>query len=345
MKEKVCPQCKTTNPMAANFCRRCRFEFPEASKGGQSLTPLIKSFRIRETSYTVGSTIHLEWEVENATEVTLDGEVATGSTEAEMVVEKSVRLVLSAKNAYNEAIRELWITPSPMPTIGFYHASAESILVGQQTKLEWIVRNALRTELTASDGTVVASRDDGAVLVSPGKTETYCLRGYSKADPSIFAEQTIVIKVLEPVKIVDFKADKRFAIETERVVLSWKTEHATSVEISPSVGVLKKRKSVEVYPTHTTVYRLTARNELSMDESTVTIEVRQLPKFDFGSVGDSSSVMIPTSCEVEIPPIQPQYQESLWKKILLRPLTLTEKLFTAIDSFPYKVKKLLRRTT
>lgn len=342
MEEKLCPKCKTTNPVAANFCRHCRYEFPVDSKKGLSLSPVIKIFRIKETSYTIGSTIHLEWEVENASSIKLNDTETGGNCEAEMLVEKAERIILTAENDYDITKKELQITPSPLPSIGFYRASTESILVGQQTKLEWIVRNAQRTEVVTSDGTIVGTGDDGSVSVSPTKNEKYQLRGYSKADLEIFVEQTIAVKIIEPVQIVDFKADKESIIETEKVELSWKVENATSIDISPSIGELKKRKHVDVYPTHTTIYRLTARNDLSMDEATVTIEVRQLPKFDLESIGNISNVKLP-ECKVDLIPMGEGLKETQIDRWMMDPSAKMEGVFSWLMGFPKKVKKILNR--
>ena len=339
---KKCPNCNTENPVAANFCRHCRHEFSEASKNGQSLMPVIKFFRIVEPRYTIGSTVHLEWEVENADEVLLNNEVAAGSNNAETVVEKPMKVELVAKNEYTETKRELRIAPEPLPTIGFYCASSECILSGQNTKLEWIVRNALRTEVIISDGTVVGEGHDGAVSVAPIRTETYQLRGYSKDDPKVFVEQTIKVEVLEQVKIIDFKADHDSIIETEKVVLSWKVENATSIDISPSVGELKKQKKVDVYPKSTTIYRLTARNDLSMDEATVTIEVRQLPKIDMESIGNISNVKLP-ECKVDLIPMGEGLKEIQIDRWMMDPLAKMEGVFSWLMGFPKKVKKLLNR--
>ncbi len=52
---KQCPKCHTENPVPAKFCRHCRYEFPEATITGGSLSPEIKSFKIREDKYWKGS--------------------------------------------------------------------------------------------------------------------------------------------------------------------------------------------------------------------------------------------------------------------------------------------------
>lgn len=342
MEEKVCPKCKTSNPVAANYCRHCRYEFPEHSKKGLSLSPVIKSFHIKESEYTIGSTIHLEWEVENATVVKINGTETDGRCDAEMKVEKPEVITLTAENDYDITTKSLRIAPYPLPTIGFYRASAESVLSGQKTKLEWIVRNAQRTEVMTLDGSVVGTEDDESIYVSPTKTEIYQLRGYSKADSEIFVEQSIVVRVLEPVKIVDFKADHTSIIETEKVMLSWNVENATSIDISPSVGELKKRKNVDVYPTHTTIYRLTARNELSMDEATVTIDVRQLPKINLASIGNISTVKLP-ECKVDLIPMGEGLKEVQIDRWMMDPSAKMESVFSWLRGFPKKVKKILNR--
>ena len=51
---KKCPECNAENPIAANFCRKCRYEFSEATKNGLSLKPEIKYFRIKELQYVIG---------------------------------------------------------------------------------------------------------------------------------------------------------------------------------------------------------------------------------------------------------------------------------------------------
>lgn len=63
---KQCPKCHTDNPAPARFCRHCRYEFPEATITGGSLSPEIKSFKIREDKYWKGSIVHIDWKVDNA---------------------------------------------------------------------------------------------------------------------------------------------------------------------------------------------------------------------------------------------------------------------------------------
>lgn len=58
---KQCPKCHTDNPALARFCRHCRYEFPEATITVGSLSPEIKSFKIREDKYWKGSVVHIDW--------------------------------------------------------------------------------------------------------------------------------------------------------------------------------------------------------------------------------------------------------------------------------------------
>ena len=114
---KKCPECNAENPKAANFCRKCRYEFPEATKDGLSLSPEIKYLRIRESQYVVGSAIHIEWDVDNYTKVELAGEDVTLYKDVELVVEKAVELELVASNDYDQAKLSVRVVPYSSPII------------------------------------------------------------------------------------------------------------------------------------------------------------------------------------------------------------------------------------
>ena len=343
MAEKNCPKCKTPNPVAANFCRHCRYEFSEASKNGLSLSPSIKVFHVKESDYTIGSKIHLEWETENATIVKINGTVVDESSDTEMIVDKPKVIILEAENDYDITKRELRITPGPLPTIDLFRSFSESVLIGQQTKLEWLTRNAERTEVVASDGAILGSGEDGYCNVSPTKTETYHLKCYAMGDPEIFVERVVVVQVLEPVKIEGFNADKESIMETEKVVLSWKVDNATSIEILPSVGEVTHLNKVVVYPHHTIVYRLVARNGQSMDETSVTIEVRNLPKFDLGLLGDISQINLP-DCKVDLLSMGEDLKETRVDKWMMDPSAKMEGVFSRLLGYPKLIRKILNRS-
>ena len=110
---KLCPKCKTENPKEASFCRHCRYEFPEATKNGTSVSPQTLSFKLHESDYTIGSIIHFDWTVENATIIKLNEYDVTSNGTAEMAVEKAESITLTAENDYDKTTRTIRLSPRP----------------------------------------------------------------------------------------------------------------------------------------------------------------------------------------------------------------------------------------
>ena len=136
---KKCPECNAENPKAANFCRKCRYEFPEATKDGSSLKPEIKYLRIRESQYVVGSTIHIEWDVDNYTKVELAGEDVTLYKDVELIVDKAVELQLVVSNDYDQVKQSVKVVPYSSPVVRRFSSSHSNIKAGKTTRLSWSV--------------------------------------------------------------------------------------------------------------------------------------------------------------------------------------------------------------
>lgn len=114
---KKCPECNAENPIAANFCRKCRYEFSEATKNGLSLKPEIKYFRIKELQYVIGSKIYIEWDAENYTKIELAGKDVTLYKDVELVVEKALELYLIVYNDYDLVKQSVKVVPYSSPSI------------------------------------------------------------------------------------------------------------------------------------------------------------------------------------------------------------------------------------
>ena len=104
---KQCPKCHTDNPALARFCRHCRYEFPEATITGESLSPAIKSFKIREDKYWKGSVVHIEWKLDNANIVMINDVDVTSRSDFEITVDSATTLTISAENDYDKASKSL----------------------------------------------------------------------------------------------------------------------------------------------------------------------------------------------------------------------------------------------
>lgn len=294
---KQCPKCKTENPEVANFCRNCRYKFPEATKNGKSVSPLIFSFDVLEDSYTIGSLIHFEWKVENANIIKLNEYDVTSNVTAEMIVEKAESVTLTAENDYDKAVRTIRLSPRPFPSIRFFSASSQFIGDGQEVKLKWDFRDTTKAILAFSGGQLNVTNKT-FIKLSPKATEEFQLRCYS-CDERLFEEQSITVKVIHPVTVQKFYADKDVVVESDKVTLRWNVENADSIMIEPIMKDVTRLTSLQVSPARTTEYRLVASNLISRAEASLSVGVRTLPKIDI-NLGDTFAKMELPSCNVDL---------------------------------------------
>lgn len=294
---KICPKCNTENPQAANFCRKCRYEFPEATKSGLSLTPEIKSLRIKESQYVVGSIIHIEWDVDNFTKIELAGEDVTLYNDVELLVEKVVELILIATNDYDQVEQSLRVLPTPLPKIQRFATSHSSVLIGKKITLSWNVDGAIKLMLKYDTEEVEVSTLEKLEL-SPANDTTYTLVAFS-VDNKITIEKSVRVKVLSEVVIKKFSSDMTQTLESQPIELRWEIDNADQIMLYPNNMDVSRQTSIQLYPNRTTTYRLEASNALSRKEQMVTIGVQTLPRLDI-KVSDSLSKLNIPDCEIDL---------------------------------------------
>lgn len=313
---KNCPECNAENPIAANFCRKCRYEFPEATKGGLSLKPEIRFFRIREQQYIVGSKIHIEWDVDNYTRIELSGEDVTLYKDVELVVEKAIELQLVASNDYDQTKQSIRIVPYSSPVIRCFSSSHSNIKAGKTTRLSWSVDYAKTISLKSSteevDVTLMSE-----VEVSPTEDTTYTLIAYA-VDESISVLKEISIRVLQDVIINDFSSDLPLTLESQPVELRWDVVNADKIMLYPNDIDVTHQTSIKVFPNRAMTYRLVASNAISIKEQMVSIGVRLLPKLDV-RVSDSLSRLQIPNCEIDLTSITTSIKETDLDRWMLSP--------------------------
>lgn len=294
---KQCPKCNTENPKQAKFCRHCRYEFPEATIIGGSLSPSIKKFKVRETKYWIGSIIHIDWIVDNANIVSINGFDVTSLMEYEMKVDKAMTVTIKAENDYDQISKDIRLSPRPLPSILSFVSSAHQIQVGNEIKLKWDVRNAVRITLSSSTQTIDVTNTD-YIKVCLDRSDQLVLKAYADEN-NIFVEKSVGIKILHPVTIRAFYANKDVVVESDKVVLSWNVDNAESIMIEPIMKDVTKLTSFQVSPARTTEYRLVASNIISRAEASLSVGVRTLPKIEI-NFGDRFSTLELPSCDVDL---------------------------------------------
>ena len=313
---KKCPECNAENPKAANFCRKCRYEFPEVTKDGLSLKPEIKFFRIRELQYVVGSKIHIEWDADNYTKIELAGEDVTLYKDVELVVEKAVELQLVASNAYDQTKQSIKIIPYSSPVIRRFSSSHSNIKAGKTTRLSWSVDYAktitLKSPTEEVDVTLMTELE-----VSPTENTTYTLIAYA-IDESVSVLKEISIRVLQDVIINDFSSDLPQTLESQPVELRWDVANADKIMLYPNDIDVTRQTSIKVFPNRSMTYRLVASNAISTKEQMVSVGVRPLPRLDV-KVSDSLSRLTIPNCEIDLTPLITSIKETDLDRWMLSP--------------------------
>ena len=314
---KKCPECNAENPKAANFCRKCRYEFPEATKNGSSLKPEIKSFRVKESQFVIGSTIHIEWDADNYTKIELAGEDVTLYKNVELVVEKAVKIQLVAYNDFDQIKQSIRIVPYSSPNIRRFSSSHSNIKAGKTTRLSWNVDNGKRILLkSAIDEIDVSTQTE--LEVTPTTDITYTLIAFA-FDENISVSKDITVRVLQEVTINDFSSDTPQTLESQPVELRWNIANADKIMLYPNDIDVTQQSLIKIFPNRATTYSLIASNAISQKEQMLTIGVRPLPRLDVKMSDSLSRLHIP-SCEIDLTPLTASIKETNLDRWMLSPI-------------------------
>lgn len=313
---KKCPECNAENPIAANFCRKCRYEFPEATKGGLSLKPEIRFFRIREQQYVVGSKIHIEWDVNNYTKVELADEDVTLYKDVELVVERAVELQLVASNDYDQTKQSIRIVPYSSPVIRHFSSFHSNIKEGKTTRLSWSVDYA-KALILKSNTDVLDVTGMSELEVSPIEDTTYTLIVFAVDEKKSISKE-ITIRVLRDVVINDFSSDIPYTLESQPIELRWNVANADKIILYPNDIDVTRQTSIKVFPNRAETYRLVASNAISINEQMVSVGVRPLPKLDV-KVSDSLSRLTIPDCKIDLTSLATSIKETDLDRWILSP--------------------------
>ncbi|HKU24993.1 MAG TPA: alkaline phosphatase family protein, partial [Candidatus Sulfotelmatobacter sp.] len=174
--------------------------------------------------------------------------------------------------------------PATLPTLVF-SASASSIEAGQSLTLNWQASDATSITITATAGSstrtlTTSSQASGTVSDSPPQTTTYS--AVAKGTGGSSAPQTATVQVALPIPptISQFSANPSSVNGGQTTTLTWVTNNATSITISPALpvtedsGALPASGSAIVPVTATTIFSLTATGPGgSTGPQTVTVTV------------------------------------------------------------------------
>lgn len=277
MSIKKCPKCGRENPIVANFCRHCGYKFPEASKQGSVMQPIVKDLVVMTDSYTIGSFVDIMWDVENATHISLNGINVTNHDSYEYKVKGDEDLMLVASNDYMQAKKVIKLSPLPLPNIVKFTTSRKKIKVGEKLDIHIDCKNTKRVFLVSNLSEKKDVSTQKVIKVTPKSGELFTLICYS-ADPRVAVTKDLDLTVIADVHIDAFTSDKNRTMESFPIILSWKVRNAQKVVLYPDGIDVTGKTSIELRPSRNITYRLEATNGLNIKSEMLSISVTPIPK-------------------------------------------------------------------
>lgn len=158
---------------------------------------------------------------------------------------------------------------APPPTISF-SASPDDIATGQTSTLVWDTTNA--TSVTIDNG-IGSQPVSGSVVVQPTLTTTYTL---TASGPGGTVSSPVTVTVTNR-PIITFIADPTSIVAGSPAKLFWSVSNSRSISIDHGVGPVGPSGSIDVFPTTTTTYTMTAVGNAGNSFAQVTIDVVEVP--------------------------------------------------------------------
>src|SRR5258708_15068224 len=144
--------------------------------------------------------------------------------------------------------------PPPPPPTATLSANPKTLTAGQSTTLTWQTANAASVSISPRIGAVGAS---GSMQVTPASTTPYQITATGPGGTQQASATVTVGSVVGPPPTVTFTANPTTISQGQSSTLTWQTTNATAVTIS-GIGNEPPNGSVQVSPTATTTYQLTA---------------------------------------------------------------------------------------
>jgi len=233
--------------------------------------PPTVAISIEPTLIPQGGSATMIWDTTAADTVTIDhgiGEVdANGSISISPA--QTTTYTITATNITGRAMATATVTVVPPPTLTI-NIDPSEILVGENATLTWTSTNVDKVTIDHGIGDLPAN---GSMSVSPEETTTYTLTATNIAGT---ASDSVTISVIRSPKVTISAVPLTIALGGYST-LSWISSNADRVSIDNGIGDVSESGSIEVSPTQTTTYTITAVNPVETATDSVTVNVIQPP--------------------------------------------------------------------
>lgn len=232
--------------------------------------PPTATFSATPTTISEGEAAILGWTTTNATNISIDsgiGAVPTSGTRS-VSPAATTTYTLTASGIGGSTMKQVTVTVTPpKPQISFA-AAPRTIAEGESSTLSWTVLNATSVSIDHGIGNGPTT---GSTSVSPATTTTYRL---SATGPGGSSSAQVTVTVLAA-PVITFTATPPSVTRGAASTLAWTVTDASLVVIDSGIGAQPPNGALEVRPTETTTYLLTAAGPggVRLAQTTVTVLV------------------------------------------------------------------------
>jgi hypothetical protein len=232
----------------------------------------IVTFTATPTQIDVGKCSTLSWKVQSAVRVTIEpglGEVPLEGSRSVCPTATATYTLTAFSSDNKAATQDVQVTVASPKALSFT-ADASDLCPSNCTTLRWSTSSAVRVVISPDIGEVPLQ---GSRQVCPTSTTTYTLTAFA-ASPGQATTASVQVTIKPLPTITIFSANKTSISAPDSVQLSWKTEGANTVILTPPGQGVSPSGSMVVAPTSTQRYDLTAKNACSQVTQSITIYVK-----------------------------------------------------------------------
>ncbi len=244
--------------------------------------PTINAFSATPTSFTVGNSTTLQWNVTGATNLSLDNGIGAVAGNSLVVTPPSTgtwTYTLTASNSSGTVTAHASVTanaPPPPPVINAFSASPTTLTAGGAATLSWNVTGA--TSLSINQGVGAVTGTTRSVTLSTAGTYTFILTA-SNSSGTVTAQASVIVNApLPPPVINTFSASPTTINAGGTTTLSWNVSGATSLSLDHGFGSVSGNSLLISIPTAGTwTFTLTASNSSGSVTAQTSVVVNAAP--------------------------------------------------------------------
>jgi hypothetical protein len=256
--------------------------------------PIVTHFSASPPHVDVGGTTTLSWHIRNEVDsLSLEpgiGDV-TGRESIVLSLNETTTYILTARNYAGTTSAQTIVTVGK-PVISSFEANPTLIYQNGQSTLSWSILGRV-DQLTLEPG-IGDVTGNTKVIVSPSQDTVYTL---TATNPAGTATSQVEITVAPPPVITSFEPDEEAINQGDSTPLRWTISGTVqSLVLEPGFGDVSGLSQVNVSPTETTTYTLTAQNGSGSDMAMALVRVSpdtELLVFDWNKPVEKSDSGFP----------------------------------------------------